>query len=136
MGVGWRILASRNGYTKGARGKKNVTRAEKERTLRPIFKDDTLQTLYIGEGDLQLRIYDKWEEIKNSAKIFFLDVWAKGNGGRYLTPDEVTAVCRVEGATPPRGAQGIRDSIAGGSVRQARGTLDVHHRLGVTAFAR
>jgi len=65
------------------------------RTLRPFFKDDKLQTLYIGEGDLQVRIYNKWAETIASGKTFFIDVWNKA-AGKNLGED-LQHVWRVEG---------------------------------------
>ena len=64
------------------------------RMLKPFLKDDKLQTLYIGEGDLQVRIYDKWAETIASGKAFFLDVW------KDKVPDlgeNMQHVWRVEG---------------------------------------
>ena len=51
-----------------------------------------METVYIGAGDIELRIYDKYAEVLHSGKAFFLDVW-----GDKVKGDEVKSVWRVEG---------------------------------------
>ena len=73
------------------------------RTLRPVIKDGRLETLYVGDKDspIQLRIYDKWAEIRHSGKVHCLDVWRDKLQGKAdgVQGDEVDFknVWRVEG---------------------------------------